>query len=161
MTMRNTGDTSLEVDVYEIEFNTDNATNGNPIATFLDAETGTGIIPGTSGSGITITTRGATPFELPQALSADKMKIMKKRKYFLPAGNTSTLQYRDPANFQINTPNLRRLGGYALRRKTHCFFFVIKNVVGVSTTGNFACGVTRKYSYCVDAFQTPFDAVFS
>lgn len=162
MTMRNAGTVTLEVDVYELMFGSDLQTNGNPISTFGQADAATprpptGVVTGTS---IAFNSRGATPFDFPYAIGADKMKILKKRKYLLGAGQAATLQYRDPRNYVVNPVqmDLVGIGHYAKRMQTRIFVFVAKTLIGEAADGTLFIGTTRKYTYEVQAYQTPADS---
>lgn len=162
MTMRNTGSQPLEVDVYKLTFNTDNAISGDFVSTFNSANDMTSVIPGSNGTSLSTTSRGATLFDFPQAISADKMKVWSKRKYFLPAGNTATLQHRDPRNYVVNPANVNYYEGagasYCARGKTIVFAFIAKTVTGAPADGAIQIGVTRKYTYSVEQANQPFDA---
>lgn len=87
----------LEVDIYHIIYPTKKerpASGMNDIFTDALAQTETiGAFPK-----VEIEDRGATPFQMPQAISISGMKILSKKKRFLQYGQSFTLQIRDPRN---------------------------------------------------------------
>lgn len=158
LTFRNTGTSPVELDVYEINVKTDNTKTGNFVNSVITAENGTGVVPNIFGNtALGLGARGVTLFDLPNLISQDNLSIYKKRKYFLPVGNTSTLQHRDPRNHYFNPTDLSIeeediTGSYGLRKMTQMYVFVAKSVVvaGTSEPCSVTIGVTRKYSYTVN-----------
>lgn len=162
MTMRNSGSSAVEVDVYEINVLTDNTETGSAVSTLAQASIDTGNIPGAA-QGLGLQFRGTTLFDLPNAIAMDKWKIYKKRKYFLPVGSTATLQHRDPRNHYYNAANIQVLennvGSYGNRKMTTLFVFVAKEIVGQDAVGvNLNVGVSRKYAYCVNQSSKALDS---
>lgn len=162
-TVRNSGESPIELDLYEIDVRTDNTKEPNWNRTRAEAEAFTNGIPGASGT-ISLALRGTTLFDLPNMISGDKLKIFKKKKFFLPPGNTCTHQYRDPTNHYYNA-NLINIfdqadeGSYALRKMTKIFVFVAKNIIGTDTViTNVNVGVTRKYSYILNQSSKALDS---
>lgn len=153
--------TSLEIDVYELMYrkkadatwigqlllfganNTDKINSANPE--------------------ITIGTRGATPFDLPDALALGGVNILKKTKYFLSAGQCATYQFRDPRNRTIQKDVIDDAdSNYILPYVTKTFLIVYRGV----PTGNptqvlktLQVGVTRKYMYKVQSREGDWDNV--
>lgn len=110
----------------------------------------------TQGGGLTQISpydRGATPFEFGVQLYQAGIKIGKKTKYFLPYGNTCTVQLRDSKNHElrirdyINNPQPTTTFGKGL--------FVIAKILPTeagSLSAQFLSvkfGCTRKYKYKV------------
>jgi len=164
VTATNVGARSLEVDLYEINCMEDDTKESDPLATIGNAQVITSAISGTSTS-IDLAQRGATLFDLPNAISNDKWKIYKKRKYFVPSGASFTFQHRDPRNYLMNGADFRFAEGgtnkysYARRRQTRLFFFVAKNVAGYdNATVDLQIGATRKYSYVIQESSIALDA---
>lgn len=164
LTMRNNGTTPIEVDVYEINVMTDETKETSFVTSAATANTVTNVIPNAwSNTGISLANRGVTLFDLPNLISMDKLKIYKKRKYFLPPGNTSTLQHRDPRNHTFNATDLpinsSEAGSYGKRKFTQMYVFVAKEIVGsISDVGtNLTVGVTRKYSYIINQSSKALD----
>lgn len=157
----------LEVDVYEMTSGVWWANSGTgATATTLDGvwtegSTETATIPGGT-SGLTITRRGATPFDLPSALSEYKLKILKKTKYFINEGDTFTYQIRDPKRYVFDRQSLNR-DGENIPYKTRFLFFVWRPVPGYEytdvgpDTARLTIGVTRKYMYKINANNQDFD----
>lgn len=162
VTMRNGGTTAIEVDLYECIVRTDNTKTADFITTLLDAVTETNSIPGAP-TGLAISSRGTTLFDFPNAISMDKIQVFKKRKYFLPVGNTATFQHRDPRNHHFNAstfdfgPNSN--SSYGQRGMTKLFLVCAKEIIGQDSAGiNLNFGVTRKYSYTINSNQRSFDS---
>jgi len=150
MTMTNTSETAVEVDVYLIVSGmfTNNRTINDG---FNDPNTPT--IAG-SGNGIGLNThRGATPFDFPQVISANKLKILSKKKYFLPVGNTATYQFRDSRNHYINCSKFHEqkqpieadkiYGPFNYPGVTKTIMIVYKSVAGATVSAQLKIGVSR------------------
>lgn len=151
---------SLEVDVYEISagrrFDKNTFTDGDLINIFNEGDTDTGVITAGNQS-VALSSRGATPWDLPSALSEYKIKIWKKTKFFLGPGQTFTYQMRDPkrhvidfqrvnsANANVNLPGITKWL-LILFKATPCTIFTSE-----STPDNVRIhvGMTRKYLYKV------------
>lgn len=163
-TIRNAGQSPIELDMYEIEVRTDNTKEANFNSSQSEAFVHTNSIPGAT-AGLGITVRGVTLFDVPNLISQDKLKIFRKKKFFLPPGNTCTHQYRDPRNHyynanQINIFDQTEEGSYALRKMTKMFVFIGKNIVGTDTVNtNVDVGVTRKYSYIINQSSKALDSL--
>lgn len=153
ITFRNTSAAmGLEVDMYEIIFKGQNS--GPDIITDYNQALGdlTKQAPGAGAGTLTdLTNRGVTPFEASLASSRGYV-VMKKTKYFVPAGNTFTFQHRDPRNhFLQNQYYANQANSAQWRWKTYNLLFIAKPVAGTAdnTVGGFTIGVTRKYGYKV------------
>ncbi|AKO22244.1 putative capsid protein [Asterias forbesi associated circular virus] len=103
--------------------------------------------------------RGGTLWDVPHALSLFGMKILSKKKYFIPGGATITYQMRD-AKRRVMVPQFNMLGvnkpGW-----TKFLYITYKLVPGVGVIGQdenvptqirtrLSVGVTRKYSYKIE-----------
>jgi len=163
VTATNVGARSLEVDLYEITVGEDDTKTGSPVGTIGNAQLVTDDIP-TAATPLDLAQRGATLFDLPNAISMDKWKIYKKRKYFLPSGSSFTFQHRDAGSYTINGADMKLLLGdaalsYARRKMTRLFIFVCKNVAGYdNSTVDLQIGATRKYSYIINASSKTYDS---
>lgn len=143
-----TQNTSLEVDLYELV-----ATKQIDAAylsdIYLSADSNTDQI-NVANPGISINNRGATPFELTD-FTGRGIKILKKTKYFLGAGQVATYQYRDAKNFRIRNDNIDDANSdFALPYKTRIFMIIIKGVPtpdANQVNKKLLVGVTRKYGY--------------
>lgn len=96
--------------------------------------------------------RGATPFDMTLALSSFGIKILSKKKYFLPNGNQMTYQMRDPKNRTISKDNIENTRGQNKPGVTKFLILVAKGLPGAATDGNdykirLDIGCTRKYAY--------------
>lgn len=136
---------TMELDIYEIKHFGDPMSKLTVPIEFAEAALITPTISGGS-SAIDLTSRGVTPFEMTEALSNGRMKIVKKTKYFLSSGQYGTYQYRDPGN-RILTAEFVNDAGYGKKWLTTTLLFVFKPMVGAPTQVALALGVTRKYSY--------------
>lgn len=164
-TMRNTGSDGVELDLYEINVMTDATKEPSFVSTVIESQVDTNTIPGSTGTALTLAQRGVTLFDLPNLISADRLKIYKKKKFFLPPGNTATHQHRDPRNHYFNADDVNIFdhpdeGSYAKRKMTTLFVFVAKAIVteeGSGTIPTVVIGVTRKYSYCINQSARSYD----
>lgn len=100
------------------------------------------------------TDRGATPFDMTAGLSAFGVKILSKKKYFLPKGNQMTYQIRDPKNYQIGKNDVRDIKGQNKPGVTKFLLLVAKGLPGAVDGQNYRCeikiGLTRKYAYKIN-----------
>lgn len=152
----------LEVDVYELISNrnwSDSAANySDPTGAFLRGANITPNLLG-AGTGISLFSRGATPWDLPAALSYFRLKILKKTKYFVNNGDTFTYQIRDPKRRVIMQEYAETIEGANLRGWTRHILIIFKAVPGIvvnSTTGTteaITVGMTRKYFYKIEGFN--------
>lgn len=146
-TMQNTGDTTLEVDLYHIIH-----TKQSNFSRYNDqqamAEAGTGVPTPTgafTSAGISLSDRGATPFDFP-LLSKAGNKIIKKTKYILSPNQVATFQYRDASNRYCSTAYT--IAGYIWKGKTQTFLVICKPVAGsYGGTSKLNIGCTRNYGY--------------
>lgn len=97
--------------------------------------------------------RGITPFEFGRAMSQLGIKIIKKTKYFVPAGSTITHQIRDSKNRIFNYVDIT---GESMMYPPGArgLMVIAKTVVGSTTSASSGVarlnyGVTRKYKYKV------------
>lgn len=142
-TMHNTGNTQLEVDLYELyTYGMDHG--GSYFTDQQDAEL---VTPTIAGTPLTLTTRGATPFDFPVMIKKG-YKIYRKTKYFLPPGNTATAQYRNPRNHKVTGNQvLTNSADFHYRKLTKVYVFIFKSVAGTIEDGQLTVGVTRKFMY--------------
>jgi len=182
ITMRNTShsndtpttidtDATLEVDIYEMKVNRRQLASylGGPPTTlqpyttllngFLSQDPKDKTIGG-AGTGIKINLRGATPWDVPFALSAMKVKILKKTKMFINPGKTATYQYRDPKRRVTSLERMENGAGCNFGKWTHHIMIIAKAIPGltvgsVTDTLNeeLSIGVTRKYFYKVEGMN--------
>lgn len=149
----------MEVDIYELYSSRGLADAFNPTCTedyFSSAATDT-LNVGGAGSGITLLKRGATPWELTNALSRFGMTILKKTKYVLSGGECMTYQMRDPKRHVVSRNKIANLAGCSYYKWTRHVLVVGKLVPGLTvgtSIGEYSevlhVGVTRKYSYKVE-----------
>jgi len=141
-----------ELDVYELWFSNQDCPYTNVNAIFQAAASVTSNISGT-GTGLNITTRGVTPFDLPEAFKIAKMSVYKKTKYLLAPGEACTYQIRDPRMHEFNKydilDNLANDSMVPGKRVMRVLYSIFKPVVGSASTVTLTAGVTRKYAYYV------------
>lgn len=153
----NTYSGKMEIDIYEITANmiTSDALT-DPLWTsdmFSVGATDTASI-GALATGIGIQQRGVTPWDLPQALSRNRIKIWKKTKFFLDSLGTLTYQVRDPKRRVISRAKMTAMNSCNFPGWTK-HVFVIAKLVNPYTVGSAAgeyvekldVGLTRKYLY--------------
>lgn len=102
---------------------------------------------------------GATPFDFTTALSWAKIKIISKKKYFLPSGNQMTYQIRDPKNRMLSKEKTDNILGTNYPGATQHVLLIAKGLPGSATVPpsgdnpykvRLEIGVTRKYAYKVN-----------
>jgi len=140
-----TDNLGLEVDVYELMFRVV-ATAADPLTMFATNQAqqiNAGNPP------LTLTTRGCTPFDLPDVLARMGISILKKTKYFIGKGQQFTYQLRDPKSYQwqknfIDDGN----NDFMVRKTTKTLLIVFKSLPGTQdVTPIINVGVTRKFMY--------------
>lgn len=165
LTVRNTSfasDTAalegkMEVDVYEISLRKDaiigNAGQSHLSNVLNNAFTDTKNTGG-AGTGISIESRGVTPFDCPYGLSRYGIKVWSKKKYFLESGSTFTYQVRDPRRHVCDQNDMNDRQGFNRPGWTRIVFFIGKLIPGYALgttagthTEEITVGVTRKYMY--------------
>lgn len=166
------GNCKVELDLYEIsiskqlyEKSQDNSTFSaygsieSCITSMLNEETVINDLNITGEIKITPQSRGFTPFDATYALSRYGIKIWKKTKYFMPAGDTITYQVRDPKRHVMSRRGLSSIAGCNRPGITRFIFMVAKLVPGLTQGPNtevgnaqlvLSYGMTRKYTYKVE-----------
>lgn len=96
---------------------------------------------------IEIGDRGATPFACGQTISVVGMKILSKKKYFLPYGNCFTHQIRDPKNRTVDSETLVDKNSFYQPGWTQTLMIVAKPtaVIGDNQVFTFITGATRSF----------------
>lgn len=162
----------LEVDVYEVtskRFFVDSGTEifNSMFDIFNDASSDVQSIP-SAPAGISPLTRGATPFDIPQALSRWGIRIWKKQKYLLNNGEAFTYQIRDPKRHSVNHEKMKQTNGANFPGLTRWLIIIAKlvpgGVVGTESgqfTESLSLGITRKYLYKVEGLNADGDAYFA
>lgn len=140
----------LEVDVYEMivigEIEESTALN-----MYTNLATQTPIIPGATD--LTLDSRGTSPFTW--TTSAKYIRVIKKTKYFLGAGQTFTYQIRDPKNRSVSTKDVEALFGHwgkpYMTRGVVVVFKIVAPVTDGETaqTGRLSMASTRQYNYVI------------
>lgn len=145
--------TGVEVDVYEFKYSKVGDANW-PGQYFAQAVLNTDLI-NTGQPAINLTNRGATPWDLPDALTIGGIKILKKTKYFLAQGQTATYQMRDPGNHIVSRSEVDNADNNFVNPKmTRTIFIVFKGVPTqdpTKVTSTLRIGCTRKYLYKIMA----------
>lgn len=159
---------SAEIDIYEMSMSgATGITNeaSSLLDAFVKADTDTDKIPGSAVS-LTLDSRGATPWDLPEALSQHRIKIWKKTKYFLSSEQTMTYQVRDPKT-HIFTQDQLPSGTTSVTKPgmTKYLLIIAKPIPGYSYPGagnndilRVNVGVTRKYLYKINDQSADYDA---
>lgn len=142
-TFVNSGPAVLELDLYDIVW------RGRNCGTNVNNDLGVGstmttVLPGRTA--INLNTRGVTPFDLTEFL-AQGFKILSKKKYLLPPGNTATYQVRDPRNRMVDSGDIHRNNSWARRGLTRFVLLVTKAIPTSGAAPQLTYGVTHKYMY--------------
>lgn len=164
ITMRNLPPTEgagadMELDIYEVALGSETKFK-NLHEVIENAQTVTPVTSPTSGTnaGLTLLQRGVTPFEFPIAIKEAKMKILKKTKIFLPLGDTTTYQVRDPKTHFMTSNEWNDTTGFIKPYTTRGIIALFKPVVGSTAEVTLTSGVTRTYRYKVIQDNKTFDA---
>lgn len=139
----------LEVDIYDIGYYR-KFDAYNPREPFLQAATDTLPINGLE-PGIEIYSRGATPWDLPDALSKG-IKIFSKKKFFLGKGETATYQLRNAKNYSFNRSTIDDTdNNFVIPKVTRTLMIIVKGLPWADGHVNksLQIGTTRKYMYKV------------
>lgn len=165
-------DCTLETDIYELfvgRVGRDSA-NGSyvKLQSFFDVGSGdtADIRPGFTG--IQLEKRGCTPFDVPAALSRNKIKVLRKTKYFIRNGQQITYQYRDPKRHVMSYGAMQEMEGCNKPGMTKFILIVFKAVPGIElgllpgqSTEQLSIGITRKYMYKIEGFNKTKDLYIS
>lgn len=136
----------LEVDVYHVVYGRKNYIS-NGLINSLDQGTiqteRFDALPKVS-----INDRGCTPFNLPQGISILGAKILKKKKYFLGAGQSFTYQVRDPKNHIMELVTMQDKASFYSPKYTQSLLVVAKPSNIIEETASFALSFngTRTYT---------------
>jgi len=149
-------DATLEIDIYEI-ISPRQFINEQDLFECFNLSSGkTKKVADASaiGASVEIELRGVTPWDLPQALSTYRLKILRKTKYRISNGNTITYQMRDPRRHVTNIGRIKDQTGCNRPGWTKFIFIISKLVPGLTHgpgAGQYRprmdFGVTRKYMY--------------
>lgn len=165
----------MEVDIYELisskywnTFRTGSSTDQvhGIVQLFSEMAIDSKNINGT-GTGITLPSRGATPFDLPNALAQGKVKILRKTKYQLGVGQTFTYQMRDARRHVITRNAIQDALSCNKPGWTRWIMIIGKGVPGLTygsavgqVRSRLDIGVTRKYMCKVEGFNDTRDRFF-
>lgn len=142
--------TGVEIDIYEITW-TKKIDATRPTNVYYAAAANTNAI-NTLGTSLSITDRGATPFEFPEA-SALGAKIYKKTKIMLGQGEAATYQMRIAKNYNFRRDFIDdNDDNFVIPWVTKTLLFLIKGLPTGDATKvlkSVQLGATRKYSYKV------------
>ncbi len=132
----------------------------NLLGVFQKGASDTSLIGG-AGSEITLDRRGITPWDLPQSLSMYGVKILKKTKYQLSAGQVCTYQIRDPRRHVVDKSWIANHDSQNWRGVTQFLLLIFRNVPGTSVGENarfrLQIGMTKKYMYKIKQSTTDKD----
>lgn len=150
-TAANSGETTLEVDVYEMY--TGGLRKQSPNWGTDQGQAQAVPPPGGGTPNMDLDSRGISPFEFP-FMSQLGYKILKKTKYLLSPGKSFTYQVRDPKNRWVRGTDVYEsdnLQDYTLRGATRTYLFLAKPQVGqaLDLDSRLSVGSTRVYRYKV------------
>lgn len=136
----------LEVDLYVIKY-TSESDQKTLYELSYEAASRVQDVNGGTGTTINLEQRGVTPFDI-VTMASMGVKVISKQKFFLPAGNTFTYQYRDPRNHHYGHGHVYDNDGFVLPHQTVTLLCLFKPVVGGSpTVAKLSVGATRTYRY--------------
>lgn len=157
---------SAEVDVYEMQWNGPSGQSGeatNILECFQNGSTDTATIPGQT-TALDNNARGWTPFDGNSALSQNKIKIIKKTKFFLSSEQTATYQLRDPKTHVYSKDSIPSTASANWQGITKWIFIVWKVIPGYvyadspnNDVARLNVGFTRKYMYKINQDSTDYD----
>lgn len=164
-TIYNASTNVMEVDIYTIVYSKNLKGNFSSLSNVFQyaldnnqiptqANPADGVI--NNNTALSIATRGCTPFELGAAISIGNIKILKKEKVLLQAGQAFTQQHRDPKNrkfdpkmFYTSSANNYKIPGMTVTK-----LFIGKNVdPNSSTPPLLRAGCTRVYKYSYEGLK--------
>lgn len=151
-TCANTGQSTLEVDVYE--FYSGGLRNHVTPNWGTDQASAQVDVPSPGGGpwNMNLDNRGVSPFEFP-LMGRYGWKILKKTKFLLSPGKSFTYQHRDPKNRWISGSDVfKSTAGtdVAMKGATRSFLFLAKQQVGGGDlTNRLSVGATRVFRYKV------------
>lgn len=163
ITMTNKSAVPIELDVYHIVF-WDETDFISPQLLLENAQSATPVMqPSATNSSLVLNDRGVTPFDIPLFISMGKIKILKKYKYFVPAEDSVTYQVRDARNRTITKRSIipaTARTSFVQPGWTQCILTIHKPTAGnQATAAALAVGVTRKYSFSIEANAEAKDAI--
>lgn len=158
MTLTATGGVSLEVDMYYIKVLRNPKIAESVCSTLSNFFQFTGVnaqtLPTGGGTLPAIYQRGTTLFDLPVGIANSGIKILMKKKFFLPSGGSMTYQIRDPKQHWFDSTEIIQSGNNVApiyrAGLTQLLYFVAKPVVGTAPSNGthlFTIGCTRSYKY--------------
>lgn len=147
LTYHNTGTVSLEVDVYYLKYKKKAMIEQSISQVFAQAATDTPLVtPGVPFTSIELTKRGATPFQLPVALSKG-ISVIKKVKHLVTPGGYFTEQYKDTKKrWYSRADSIATNVNY--KGWTTTALIITKKLIGTAdaTAANYSIGGTRTYT---------------
>jgi len=155
----------IELDVYFLTARkrfTDVKASGDVVADNLEDVLRQGLVQseGIGGIGkLDVNDLGVTPFDCTLALSSFGIKILNKKKYFLPFGNQMTYQMRDPKNRRFSRDQVINCLGQNYPGSSKFLLLIAKGLPGAANVGtsyavNLDIGITRKYAYKINEDST-------
>lgn len=144
VTFTNSGESALEVDVYEYQVKRRTSAANSMTTALVNAQADTGTLPGTVP--ISITDRGVTPFDIPMLAANEGVVIVSKRKYYTTPGNAFNYQLRDPKNHYMLSGDMG-VGEWSKAGLTRGIFVLFKNIPGATGDAEITWGATRSYKY--------------
>ncbi|AXH77829.1 MAG: capsid protein [Cressdnaviricota sp.] len=145
-------------DIYRFDQTAGTVNQWNDLSELLNANDTPEI--GGAGVGMSISDRGASPWEFPQQIGQTRLKIWKKTKFFIPNGRTITYQLRDPKRHVVVAQDTSQLFSINRPGLTRFVYLVWKLVPGLIQGGpapaageydaRIEVGCTRKYMYKIE-----------
>lgn len=156
-------DATLEVDIYEItvknSFSDNSGLNYNTCQEYFTRgdQVTKDLAGGPGTSTLSLDDRGVTPWDLPYALSRNRIKIWKKTKFFINVGQTITYQLRDSKRRVTSVERLAQTLTCNMNGWTKHVFFIAKFIPGFQVSATvvpeLTIGCTRKYLWKVEGIR--------
>lgn len=149
MTVRNIGESRVEIDKYVIAYSED-----HEFASFKklmdESNNNQNSLTSVGTDRLTINNRGVTLFDMGYALKVGKLKILSKDKLFLGPGESANYQHKIKKPLAINLQEIFGETSYVKSGYTITYLFVFKSVVGDGENAIVAVGKTTAYGFRVD-----------
>jgi len=152
----------IELDVYEITSSSTWQEGPTSLIGALQQGFTDTTVEGAAATQLALTQRGVTPWDCPQGLGSYRIRIGKKTKYFLGAGQWITYQMRDPKRHVLDAKNMNDWDSANKPFLTRWLLLIAKALpdsnIGAAGLVAFSMGITRKYFYKINSDSTDQDA---
>lgn len=159
-TVRNASDTSIEMDVYEIDYK-DEVEYASWSALMLGANVRQNSLTSSSGDALTLTKRGVTLFDMPALISMAGLKILSKEKVFLNPNESFQKTIKNKTRFSMSKDDVTSDNLYYARRGRTRTVLIVAKSTDATATASIKCGCTRTYGWHVEGQTVPGSALLA